>query len=160
MFADANALLGEGRQGLVDLLPLHREQGHLGVEHESALLHAAGQPLPPPDDLLERKGDLLPGLVLDDVGDLAGLDGGQLDELRESQVPRHRHRHGVPAQIMAGGELLDGGADDLDRIGLRLREHHRVFDVLERLGDQLPWLRTGTAAQRLQRALADVDSPA
>ena len=78
---DVDARLLKGRQRLENLLAFHRKQGHLSIEHEPALLHPAGQPLPTPDHLLQRKRDLLPRLVLHDVGNLLGLDRRQFDEL-------------------------------------------------------------------------------
>ena len=81
-----DARLREGSQSLEHLLAFHREQRHLGVEHEPAFLHPAGEPLPPPYHLFERKRNLLPSLVLHDVGNLLGLDGRQLDELRQTEI--------------------------------------------------------------------------
>ncbi len=157
---DLDARLRERRERLEHLVALHREQGHFRVEDEATLLHAAREPLPVPHHLFERKGDLLAGLILDDVGDLLGLDRRQLDELREARLAGHRHGHTIALERVAAQEFLQGIAHKLDGVGFRLREQHRVFDVVKRVGHQLPWLVAKTAAHRLQGALADIDSPA
>ena len=156
---DLDAGFGERHEGLGHLLLLHREQSDLGVEDEASLLEPADEPLPVPFDLLEREGDLLPGLVPDDVGNLLGLDRRQLDELGEARLPRDRDRDAVPLELVAADELLERGADKLHRIGFRLGEDHRVFDVVERLGGDLARLGRIPATNGLEGTFADVDAP-
>ena len=64
-------------------------------------------------------------------------------------------RHVVPRD-----ELLERLADQLLAIGFGLREDLRVFDVVERLDDHpVVVLLVRPAAQRFQRALANIDAP-
>ena len=157
---DFDAGVYERGEGLVDLLALHRKQRHFGVHHEAALLDSAGEPLPVPADLIEWERDLLIGLVLDDIGDLLGLDRRQLDELRQPRLARRRHRHAVALQGMPREKLLDRGPHQFHRVGVRLREHHRIFDVLKRVGHEFAGVRRRHLATKgLEAALADVDSP-
>ena len=158
---DVDARLLEGGQGLGHLIPLHREQGDLRIHHEAPLLDPGRQPLPVPDDLVEGEGNLLARLVLDDVGDLLGLDRRQLDELRQPRLARGRHGHAIARQVVAGRELGQGRPHELDRVGLRLGEHHRVFDEVETPRPRACAGSVGEtpAAKRLEAASADIDSP-
>ena len=156
---DMNARLRQRCKGLEYLFTLHREEGDFGIEDETAVLHSARKPLPPPDDLLQRKRNLLSGLVFDDVGNLLGLDRRQLDELREPKVARHGDSHLVALQIVATDELFEGRLNQLNGVGLRLGANLGVFDVFACHNFQLPRLGGHAATQRLQSAVADVDSP-
>ena len=62
----------------------------LGLQREALFFAAADHPLVVPDDVFEREGNLLPRLVLDDVGDLLGFDRRQLDEPRQAVLAGHR----------------------------------------------------------------------
>jgi len=146
-------------QRLGHLLLLHGEDGDLGIDDEATFLDPAGEALPIPNHLIEWERDLLTGFVADDVRDLLGFDRRQLDELGQPRLPRNRDRHLVAAEFVAPDEVLECRPHQLDRIGLRLGEDHRIFDVVERVGDEGPRVIAGPAAQRLQATLADVDAP-
>ena len=156
---DLDPSFRERHQRLGDLLLLHREQRHLGVEDEAPLFEPADEPLPVPFHLLEREGDLLPGLVADDVGDLLRLDRRQLDELGEARLPGDGDHDAVPLELVAANKLLERGAHQFHRIGLRLGDDHRVFDVVEGVGDDLARFSRIPAANGLKGAFADVNAP-
>ena len=85
---DLDARLLEGLQGAEHGVALHGEQADLGLQGEALFLAAAAHPLVVPDHVVQVEGDLLPGLVADDVGDLLGLDRRQLDEPRQARSAR------------------------------------------------------------------------
>ena len=66
--------------GAVDDVALHREQADLRFECHAVNHFAGVERLKVPDHFLERKGDLLFGLELDDLRDLLLIDGRELDE--------------------------------------------------------------------------------
>ena len=57
----------------------------------------AGHLLVVPDHVVERERNLLPGFVLDDVGNLLRFDRRQLDEPRQAALPGHRDGDRVAA---------------------------------------------------------------
>ena len=70
---DLDAGLPEWLQGAEDGVALHGEQADLGLQGKPFLLAAAAHPLVVPNDVVQVEGDLLPGLVADDVGNLLRL---------------------------------------------------------------------------------------
>ena len=141
------------------LVALHREQADFRLDRV-AFVFAADERLVVPDDVFERERNLLPGFVLDDVGNLLALDRRQLDEPRQAALAGNRDRHAVARHVVARDELLERFADQLVAIGFGLRENLRIFDVVEGLDDHpLVVLLVRTAAQRFQRALANIDAP-
>jgi hypothetical protein len=60
---------------------------------------------------------------------------------------------------VAADELLESRLDQFNGVGLRLGENLRIFDVLARHDLELPRLVGRATPQRLESALADVDSP-
>ena len=87
-----------GLQVPCDLVALHGEQADLGFQREAVVLAAAGHLLVVPDDVFQRERDLLPGLELDDVGDLFLLDRRQLDEPRQAALAGDGDRHAIADQ--------------------------------------------------------------
>ena len=63
---------------------------HIGFDGDQEHLQFAGgrsaQNLVVPDHFLQREGDVLLRLILDDLGDLGGVDGRQFDELGEGVI--------------------------------------------------------------------------
>ena len=87
------------------LVALHGEQADLGLQRE-AFVVAAAERLVVPDHVFESEGDLLPGFVLDDVGNLLAFDRRQLDEPRQAALAGNRDRHAVAGDVVAREELL------------------------------------------------------
>ena len=96
-----------------------------------------------PDDLIEREGDLLLGLELDDVGDPLLLDRGQLDELDQPSLTRNCDGNLASLDVVAIGEGRERLANQLLGVGIRLAEDLGVFDEVERLGHEprRDWVR-------------------
>ena len=112
-----------------------------------------------PDDLLQREGDLLLGLELDDIRDPLLLDGRELDELDQAGLPGDADGDLAALQVVAvheGGERL---ADEGLGVGVGLAEDLGVLDVVERLGHDLIRVIPRDELQRLQGRLADVEGP-
>ena len=126
-----------GLQRAIHLVALHGEQADLGLQREALFLAAADHLLIVPDDVFQREGNLLPGFVLDDVGNLLRFDRRQLDEPRQTALARDRDRHLVAADLVAREELLEGLAHQLHGVGLGLAEDLGVFDVVEGVGRRL-----------------------
>ena len=147
---DLDAGLEERLQGAEDGVALHGEQADLRLQGEPLLLASAAHPLVVPDHVVQVEGDLLPGFVADDVGDLLGLDRRQLDEPRQARLPRHGDRHPVAQHRVPREELLQGIADQLGRVGAGLAEDLGVLDVVEGLGDDL----VGSSWARHRRAFS------
>jgi hypothetical protein len=72
----------------------------------------------------------------------------------------NRNRYAVTRNVVPRYELLKRLPDQLFAIGFRLREDLRILDVVERL-DHHPMfiLFMRTATQRLECALANIDTP-
>ena len=70
---DLDALLQERLQRPKHRVALHGEQADLRLQREALLHAAAAHPLVVPDHVVQVEGDLLPGFVADDVGDLLRL---------------------------------------------------------------------------------------
>ena len=150
----------ERQDGPVDLVALHREQADLGHgELFVADLLVAADLLVGPDDLVEREGNLLLGLELDDVGDALLLDRRQLDELDQSGLAGHRDRDLASLDVVAVGERGQRLANQLVGIGVGLAQDLGVFDEVERLGHDLVRIRSGHQLEGLECGLADVDRP-
>ena len=156
---DVEPCPGERLQRPKHLVPLHREDAHFGFQDKAFHFHPAGDLLVVPDHVVQVEGDLLPGLVLDDVRDPLGLDRRQLDEPGQAALARHRNGHPIAANTVPRLELRQGVADQLLRVGARLGENLGILDVVERLGDDLIRVTVQTASHRLQRRIADVNSP-
>ena len=109
-----------------DHVPLHGEQADFGFQRE-----ARPTASPPaifwivPDDFIEREGDLLLGLELDDLGDLLLFDRRQFDEPRQTGLPGDADGDLVVLDLVAGEELLERLADQRVRVGVRLGEDLR-----------------------------------
>ena len=128
----------ERQDGPVDLVALHREQADLGHrELFLADLLVAADLLVGPDDLVEREGDLLLGLELDDVGDPLLLDRRQLDELDQPRLARHRDGDLASLEVVAVGEGGQRLANQLLGVGVGLAEDLGILDEVERLGHDL-----------------------
>ena len=156
---DLDARVLERLERALDLVALHREQADFGLQREAILFAAAVHLLVVPDDVFQRKGNLLPGFVLDDVGNLLRFDRRQLDEPRQAALARHGNRHLVAAHSIARKEQFERLAHQLSRVGVRLAENLGVFDVIEGIGLDQVVLIVRPAAQRLQRALPNIDTP-
>ena len=116
------------------LVALHREQADFGLQREAFFLAAAGHLLVVPDHVFERERNLLPGFVLDDVGNLLRLDRRQLDEPRQAALARHGDRHAVARERRcARGTVCSASRISSSRVGVGLAENLGVFDVVERL---------------------------
>ncbi len=110
--------------------------------------------LPVPDHFLNREGDLLPCFEVDQFLELLLIVGDDLDEPRESVLPRQADHEGVAGRI-AGGEDLQGfprAPDGVDALRTDV-----VFNPLGPLDNHLH----ADAAQvnRLEGELADIDAP-
>ncbi len=145
---DAHAI--ERLQGPQHLVALDGEQADLGLQRKPLFLHAAAHALVVPDHIVQIEGDLLPGLVPDDIGDFLGLDRGQADEARQAALPGDRNGHPRPPHAVARQELGEGLVDQFGRVGARLVEELGVLDEIEGLGHKLPGLVAGPATQGLQ----------
>ena len=64
---DFDARLDERLERAEHGVALHGEEADLGLQHEALLLAPAAHPLVVPDHVVQVEGDLLPGLVADDV---------------------------------------------------------------------------------------------
>jgi hypothetical protein len=151
---------GQRQDGPVDLVALHREQTDLG--HGEVLvvdLVVATDLLVGPDHLIEREGDLLLGLELDDVGDPLLLHGGQLDKLHQPRLPGHADGDFAPFQIISIRERRQGFPDELVGIRVRLAKDLRILDEVKCLGHDLLGRLAGDKLQCLESGLADVDCP-
>ena len=102
---DRDAGLFERLQRAGHLVALHREQADFRLERV-AFVFAADERLVVPDHVFERERNLLPGFVLDDVGNLLPLDRRQLDEPRQAALAGHGDRHAVARHVVARDELL------------------------------------------------------
>jgi len=91
----------ELRQGAVHHVFLHGEQADLGFQGQAVGHHGGADALVVPDDFVEREGDLLLGLELDDVGDLAFFDGRQLHEPRQAALAGDADDDHVSPQAVA-----------------------------------------------------------
>lgn len=140
-----------------DDVALHGEQANLGLHGEAADRIAAADLLEVPDDFVEREGDLLLRLELDDVRDFLLLNRRQLDEMHQPALAGDTDGDLVLANRVAREEFLQRLAGQRLRVGVRLREDFGVFDVVEvrRSRDAVDHLH----AQGFQRALANVDAP-
>ncbi len=123
--------VGERLELVHHLVALHREQADLRFQQEAAFLGPFAQRLVVPDDVFQRKGNLLPRLVLDDLADLAGFDRRQLDEAGQSRLPRHADRQDVVVDVVLFQELVERLRDQLFRNGVRLAENFGMGDVVE-----------------------------
>ncbi len=108
------------RQMLLNLIALHGEQAHLGIEHEAALFDAAAQRLIVPDDFFESEGNLLAGFVFDDLAHFAGFDGRKLNEAGQGGLAGNADRHAVPLERISRQKCVEGQRDQLFgiRVGL------------------------------------------
>jgi len=70
------------REQLLDDVALDGDEEHLQPS-----IRAGSKDLVIPGTFGQREGNVLLGLVLDDLSDLGGVDRGQFDELRENLVP-------------------------------------------------------------------------
>ena len=91
-----------------------------------------------PDDLVERKRNLLLGLELDDVGDLLFSTGGSLTKRARPLWPGTLMATQVALDLVARQELLERLAGQLVGVGVGLAEDLGMLDVVERGGDDLP----------------------
>ncbi len=83
------------------LFALHRKQANFRLQRKSLdLLATTTKRLVVPDHVVEVEGNLLTGLIADNLGNLLGLDRRQLDEPRQPILPRHRNRHAVAADAV------------------------------------------------------------
>ncbi len=120
-----------------DRVALHGEQADLGLQSKPFLLATPAHALVVPNDVVQVEGDLLPGLVTDDVGDFLGLDRRQLDEAGQPRLAGDRNGHPIAQHRVAREKLLQRLADQFGRVGAGLTEDFRVFDVVEGLGNDL-----------------------
>ena len=154
---DLDADFLELRNGARNHVAFHGEQADFRLQGQAVDDVAFVEPLIVPDDLLERKRDLLFRLELDDVGDLLFIDRGQLDEARQAALPGDADRDEVPLDLVPLQKLIERIARELIGVGIGLTEDFRMLDVLERGGDDLPFFHF--EANRLEGALPQVDSP-
>ena len=98
-----------------DLVALHREQADFGLDRV-AFVFAADERLVIPDDVFQRERNLLPGFVLDDVGNLLPLDRRQLDEPGQTALTGNGDRYSFARQIVARDELLQRFAINSSRL--------------------------------------------
>ncbi len=96
-------------------------------------------------------------LILHDVANLLQLDRWRLEELRQTTLTRNAERHLTLLQVIAIAECLQGFAYEGFWIGVRLAENLWVFDIVERLGDDL--LTFDSTTKSLESALAYFQSP-
>src|SRR5207247_1335304 len=73
----------------------------------------AGEDLVVPLDLLDGEGDLLDGLELDDLGDLLGVDRGQLGEAGEGHVAGDGDDDAAAVDHVLAEELVEVDLDGL-----------------------------------------------
>jgi len=71
---DFDVDVGKRRHRADNLIAAHGEQPDFGFQREPLFNASAGHLLVVPDNVLNGEGDLLPRLVLDDVGNLLRFD--------------------------------------------------------------------------------------
>ena len=64
-----------------------------------------------------------------------------------------------PRTLLRERNCFSASRNQLDRIGFRLAEDFWILDEIERIGDDPARLVVRHAAQRLDRALANIDTP-
>ena len=74
--------------------------------------------------------------------------GGNLIKLRQAALSRDGDHHPVAAHAVARQELFQSLANQLDRIGFRLTENLRIFDVVEGVGGDVFGVVAGAHSQR------------
>ena len=109
-----------GLRAALDLVAFHGEQADFGLQREAVLFAAAVHLLVVPDDVFQREGNLLPGFVLDDVGNLLRFDRRQLDEPCQTALARNGNGHLVAPDRVAREEQLERLAHQLRRVGVGL----------------------------------------
>ena len=72
-----------------------------------------------PLDLVDREGNLLDRLELDDVGHLLRLDGRQLGETGKGGMARHGHHQVLAFQRLLTNELAQGETNNLVLVDVR-----------------------------------------
>src|SRR5262249_8256579 len=110
-----------------------------------------------PDDLVERKRNLLFGLEAHDVGDLLFFDRRELDEAGQTALAGDADHDRIAFEIIAREELFESLARQLIRVRVRLTENLRMFDVVEGGGGDLPV--HVLQANGFQSALTQVNAP-
>ena len=85
--------------------------------------------------------------------------GGKLDEPCQTALAGNGNRYLVAAYLVARQEELERLAHQLGRVGIGLAEDFWILDVVEGIGRDRIVLFAGDAAQRLERALANIDPP-
>ena len=156
---DVDAGVFKRLQRLEHLIAFHGEQADLGLQRKAFLLAAAAHLLVIPDHVFQRKGNLLAGFVLDDVGDLLLLDRRQLDEAGQADLARNADGDPIALDVVAREKRRQRFGDQLVWIGFGLTEDLGIFDVVEGDDFHLGLVVVRHAAHRLERALTDVDSP-
>ena len=147
----------KGSQLPVGLVSLHGEQAHLALQRIAFFDHAPRHHLEIPDDVVQVEGDLLTGLVANDVDDFFDFDRRRLEELCQTALPWDADADHFIDGLVAFKKLLQCLGDELIGVRFGLAQDFGVLDVVKRIGDDLAVL--DGAAECLQRGLADFDSP-
>ncbi len=141
----------------IDLVSLHCEQAHLSIQGEPVNLLPATHLLKVPDHFVQVERNLLLGFVPHDLGDLLGIHRRRLEEPCQTSLARHGHGDRRTFDVVLFDELRYRCFDQLFRVRFGLTENLGVFDIVERLRDDLAVLHR--AIKRLERALPNIDSP-
>ena len=131
-----------------DVLLLDREDADFRIDDVPFGDFTAAQQLIVPGDVVEFERNLLVGLELDDVRDLLAFDRRQLDHPCEPSLARHREVNRLLIDVVARKELLESGADQFIRLGVRLAQNLGVFDEVKRFEDRFVFFRRRRRASR------------
>jgi hypothetical protein len=92
-------------------------------------------------------------------GNRLGVDGRRFEEARQAALARDGHRHAVAAGFVSRKEGRQRVLHQLVAVGVGLAEQLGILDVIEGLRDERLTVIVERAAQRLERALTDIDAP-
>jgi len=150
--ADVEGGVGEELELAVHQVLAHGEDADLDVGALGLL-----EELVAPLDVVQREGDLLDGLEAHDLGDLALLDGRQLDEAGEARLAADPDRDLAALGQVALDEVGQRVLDELLAVVAGLGEHGLVLDDVEVVDAEA--LGLADELDGLEGPVADVDAP-
>ena len=149
---DVHGGVGEELQVPVHQVFAHGEDAHLDVRRVGVL-----EELVAPLHVVQREGDLLDGLEPDDLGDLAPLDGRELDEAGEAGLPAHADGDFPTLGEMALGEVRQRRLDEGVAVVAGLGQDRLVLDDLKVIDAQARVL--ADQLDGLECPVSDIDAP-